>query len=71
VNRSKLSDYYPEHFCKRKVKLFRRHTINPEDRLVSSHYSASRKYGMAISAEEKKVCYKAYLEYCWKLPYYG
>lgn len=65
-SRDKLSQFYPTRFAKRKKSFFNSDDP-PEDRLAAWHRLASKKLHNVSMVE----AYKMYLEYCWKLPYYG
>ena len=66
-----LCEYFPEFVAnKKKWSLFRGKDC-PEYQLASCHAQSYRTYGQLTNIEARKKCYTAYLEFCWKLPYYG
>jgi len=71
--KTRLTDFYPAHIAnKRKTALPGRNVKdNPEFRLVEWHEKAFKKFGPIRNDEERFKCHIKYLEFCWKLPYYG
>lgn len=64
-----LPEYYPKSQCKKKG--FFSKEPGTEDRLADAHSRAFKKFGQAESESQCTAVYKKYLEFCWKLPYYG
>lgn len=73
-SRGLLNEYYPEHLCKTKWTFpgFGSKVKDPRERHVADgHRQNYREFGELEAPEHLKKAYEAYLQICWKLPYYG
>lgn len=68
--KKRTHEFYPGYMCKSKWSLFSSKS-QPEDRLSYHHREAHKAYGAIDNPTSVVGAYKKYLNFCWKLPYYG